>query len=187
MHVKKFFMALVALSLVLGAAAMPLAPARAAATCTQFHTVVRGETLFSIGVAFGVNWPQLAKINNLANPGKIFAGQKLCVSTTNTGTGGATTPTSGVIPTFSITGVVKDKTVTIKTYNFPAHDTFNVTMGAFGTRGVGGTLVQTVNSKKGGSLTFTFNVPAALAGSRRIAIRLESPTSGFFCLQLFLQ
>lgn len=130
MYVKKLFITLVALSLVLGAAALPATTAQAA-TCTQYHTVVRGETLYSIGVAWGVGWPYLAKINGIGNPGKIFAGQSLCVATTTSGSSG--TVPSGSIPTFSITGVVKDKTVSVTTYNFPAHDTFNVLMGAYGT------------------------------------------------------
>jgi hypothetical protein len=40
------------------------------------------------------------------------------------------------IPTFSIQGVVKDTSVTIYTYNFPAHDSFDVLMNFMGTRGI---------------------------------------------------
>jgi hypothetical protein len=98
------------------------------------------------------------------------------------------TPTPGPvfhIPTFSITGVVRDKTVTILTNNFPANDSFTVTMGPYGTKGVGGIVVGTQASGNGGSFTATYNVPASLAGSSRIAIRLQSPTSGFFAYNWF--
>jgi hypothetical protein len=97
----------------------------------------------------------------------------------------APTPVPFVTPTFSITGVAKDATVTIRTANFPANDTFNVTMGAFGTKGVGGISAGTWGSGTGGTQTATFNIPAALAGSQRIAIRLESPTSGYFSYNWF--
>jgi len=91
----------------------------------------------------------------------------------------------GTIPTFSITGVVKDTSVTILTANFPASDTFTVTMGAYGTQGVGGTSVGSVSSGAGGSFSATFNIPAAYAGAYRIAIRLQSPTSGYYSYNWF--
>lgn len=91
----------------------------------------------------------------------------------------------GTIPTFTISAVVKDTTVTIQTSNFPANDTFNVTMGAFGTLGVGGISVGTFNSGAGGSMSATFNIPAGLQGADRIAIRLQSPTTGFFAYNWF--
>lgn len=182
MLLRKFVLVLVALTLVLGVAAFPAASPALAATCTQYHTVRRGETLFSIGLFYGLKWTTLADMNNIAKPRLIFAGQRLCVSTS---TRGSTRPSTGAIPTFSIVSVDRDKTVTIQTANLPARDTFQVTMGAYGTRGVGGTLVETVGSKAGGTRTYTFNIPAALAGSRRIAIRMESPTSGFFAFNWF--
>jgi hypothetical protein len=89
------------------------------------------------------------------------------------------------IPTFSIVSVVTDKTVTIKTNNFPANDTFTVTMGVYGTKGIGGIVVGTTNSGKGGSFVATYNIPSSLAGSSRIAIRLQSPTSGYYAYNWF--
>jgi hypothetical protein len=81
--------------------------------------------------------------------------------------------------------VVKETSVTILTANFPASDTFNVTMGAYGTQGIGGISVGTVNSGAGGSFTATFNIPAALIGSNKIAIRLQSSTSGYYSYNWF--
>ncbi len=95
------------------------------------------------------------------------------------------TPVPFVTPTFSITAVVADTTVSIQTANFPANDTFDVLMNYMGTRGVGGIKVATVNSGAGGAFTQTFNIPAALAGQGRIAIRLQSPTSGYFSYNWF--
>ena len=91
----------------------------------------------------------------------------------------------GTIPTFTITGVAKDSTVTIQTSNFPANDTFNVTMGAFGTLGIGGTSVGSFNSGAGGAMSATFNIPAGLQGSSQIAIRLQSSTSGYYAYNWF--
>jgi lipoprotein NlpD len=170
---RKIVLVLVTLTLVLGVAAFPAASSALAATCTQYYTVKSGDTLSSIGLFYGVSWTYLADINNIAKPGKIYAGQKLCVSTTYQR---HNLYLYGTFPTFSIVSVSRDKTVTIQTANLPAHDTFNVTMGPMGTKGVGGTLVDTVNSKKGGTITYTFNIPSSLVGSKKIAIRMESPT-----------
>jgi hypothetical protein len=90
-----------------------------------------------------------------------------------------------VIPTFSIKSVEADKTVTIQTFNFPANDTFVVTMGKIGTRGVGGIKVDTIDSGSGGSFSLTFKIPDALKGLYQIAIRLESPVSGYFAYNWF--
>lgn len=78
-------------------------------------------------------------------------------------------------PYFYVTAVVQNSTVTINGYNFPPNQSFVVTMGAYGTYGVGGVSVGTTDSGSGGVLTATYNIPASLAGSDRIAIRLESP------------
>lgn len=108
-----------------------------------------------------------------------------------TPTPGGPTPTPGPTstpartPTFTIVSVVRDQTVTIRTNNFPANDTFNVLMNEMGTRGVGGTQVGTYNSGNGDPQTVTFNIPDSVKGDQQIAIRLESPTSGFFSYNWF--
>jgi hypothetical protein len=95
-------------------------------------------------------------------------------------------PKYWVIPTFSIVSVVPDKSVTIRTYNFPANDSFKVLMGYMGTRGVNGTRVKKISSGSGGSFTATFDIPSGLIGQYQIAIRLQSTTgSGYFAYNWF--
>jgi hypothetical protein len=90
------------------------------------------------------------------------------------------------IPTISIVSVVTDKTVTIKTHNFPAHDHFTVLMNYIGTRGVNGKTVGTISSGSGGSLTDTFTIPSFLKGQYQIAIRVQSTTgSGYYSYNWF--
>lgn len=89
------------------------------------------------------------------------------------------------IPTFSISGVVKDNSVTINTNNFPANYDFKVLMGKMGTKGVGGIHVTTINSGSGGTFTKTFDVPSELAGQSQIAIRLEATSGGFYAFNWF--
>jgi hypothetical protein len=103
----------------------------------------------------------------------------------NNTTGGTGVPIFAGIPSFSIQSVVVDSKVTIKTNNFPAHYDFNVLMGEYGTLGIGGTVVATTNSEDGGRFAVTYNIPAALQGRQRIAIRMESTTGGFFAYNWF--
>ncbi|HUF37991.1 MAG TPA: hypothetical protein VMN57_05665 [Anaerolineales bacterium] len=90
-----------------------------------------------------------------------------------------------VTPTFTIDSVDKDVSVTITTKNFPANDTFTVTMGEMGTKGVGGIVVTSQASGAGGSFTATYAIPDALKGRKLIAIRLQSPTSGYYSYNWF--
>ncbi|MEJ2266327.1 MAG: LysM peptidoglycan-binding domain-containing protein [Anaerolineales bacterium] len=181
-HFKKTALFLMTLVLVLaGLGASP--GSAAAADCDETYTVKKGEYLSLIARRYGVSWQTLAEINNIKSPWVIYPGEKLCISEE----GGTTpTPQPGKIPTFSIVSVEKDKSVTIKTSDFPANDTFEVLMGPFGTRGINGKLVDTLDSAKGGNFTANFRIPASLHGSRQIAIRLESNTrSGYFAYNWF--
>jgi len=106
-------------------------------------------------------------------------------TTTPTPTPGPTTTPFTGIPTFSISSVVTDSTVTIATNNFPANRDFTVRIGKFGTLGVGGVVVATTSSGSGGSFSATYNIPDSLKGLRRIAIRMDSTTGGFFAFNWF--
>jgi hypothetical protein len=98
------------------------------------------------------------------------------------------TPASGGYtgyPSFSISSVVADNKVTIQTNNFPADHDFEVLMGKMWTQGVGGISVTTIDSGSGGTFSKTFNIPAALAGEDRIAIRLQATTDGWYAYNWF--
>jgi hypothetical protein len=99
----------------------------------------------------------------------------------------STTPVPGYsgYPSFSIESVVKDESVTIKTNNLPPNDTFTVTMGKYGSKGIGGTIVASTDSGSGGAQTITYDIPDSLAGAYQIAIRLQSPTSGYYAYNWF--
>ncbi|NMC84150.1 MAG: hypothetical protein GYA58_02570 [Anaerolineaceae bacterium] len=89
------------------------------------------------------------------------------------------------IPTISIASVVRDSTVTVYGYNFPAGQTFNVRMGPYGSYGMGGTVVATLDSGAGGSFSATYSIPASLAGSQQIAVRLETANGFFYAYNWF--
>ena len=106
--------------------------------------------------------------------------------------GGGAWPVQGAVPayvgypSFFIADVVQGTSVTITPYNFPPNDTFTVTMNYYGSYGIGGYVVATVTTDASGNLSqTTFNIPAALATLDRIAIRLQSPTTGYYAYNWF--
>lgn len=160
------------------------APASAAA-CTQFHTVQKGEYLVKIAKIYGVDWKTIAEINNIKSPWTIYPGQVLCISENGTTPPPPAPPGYTGFPTFSILSVVVDEEVTVQAYNLPPNDKFDVRMGPMGTKGIGGVKVDTVSSGSGGAKQFTFDIPASLEGANQIAVRMQSPTSGFFAYNWF--
>lgn len=88
-------------------------------------------------------------------------------------------------PTISIQGVSQGVKVTVQSHNFPAGRTFQVRMGLLGTQGKNGILLGTVESGAGGSLRWTFQIPAALQPEAAIAIRMDSTTGGFYSYNWF--
>jgi hypothetical protein len=98
----------------------------------------------------------------------------------------AAAPAEKVIPTFSIANVVPNSSVTIRTYNLPASDVFEVLMGYQGTEAIGGIRVATFSTGSGGTLNLTFTIPASLRGLDQIAIRLQSVSgSGYYAFNWF--
>ena len=94
-------------------------------------------------------------------------------------------PVQAAIPTTAIIRVVQDEYVLLRTYNFPANDTFLVRMGERNTQGIGGILVDKITSGKGGSFLAKFYIPEELKGMDVISIRLESAYSPYYSYNWF--
>jgi hypothetical protein len=89
-------------------------------------------------------------------------------------------------PTFAISAVQRNDSVTIWPDNFPPNDTFKVRMNWMHTQGIAGSVVQTVTTDSDGELSdTTYDIPDFLKGSYQIAIRLESPDSGYYAYNWF--
>ncbi len=87
-------------------------------------------------------------------------------------------------PTMDIVSVVKDKRVNVALKNIPAGEILTIRMGAFGTAGINGIVVTKISSGKGGDFNATYMIPAALAGSGKVSIRVET-TSGYYAYNWF--
>ena len=89
-------------------------------------------------------------------------------------------------PTISIVSVVQGASVTVKGNNFPPNDTFWVRMNLMGTKGVSGTIVETVTTDASGKLSdSTYAIPSALKNEYKVAIRLISPVTGYYAYNWF--
>ena len=72
--------AIVALLLALGLAACGTSTTRATQRGTGiYHEVNRGENLFRIGKAYGFDYRELARVNDIADPSRIEVGQKIFI------------------------------------------------------------------------------------------------------------
>ncbi|MEJ2486200.1 MAG: hypothetical protein P8Y68_10745 [Anaerolineales bacterium] len=95
------------------------------------------------------------------------------------------TLSAGTHPNTQITGVSKDSTVTVTGTNFTRNDTYTVRMGAIGTQGVGGIVVDTYSTGSSRTFTATFSIPASLHGLTQIAIRFESNNTPYYAYDWF--
>ena len=74
----------------------PGAPEAAPAAPATVHTVQRGESLWAIAQRYGATVGAISSHNGIANPGRIFAGQRLTIP--GTGSAAAPAPTAASMP-----------------------------------------------------------------------------------------
>jgi uncharacterized protein YraI len=138
-----------------------------------------GQTARVTGVSADGKWWRVICPDGTTGECYVTANRTLTEPATAPANGG-----TGRAPTISVTGVVRDQTVTVRTADFPAGEKFNVRMGKIGTQAVNGVLVTTTDSGQGGAFSVTYAIPADLRGQKQIAIRLESG-SGYFSYNWF--
>lgn len=68
--------------------------------CIAYHTVQSSERLFRIAQQYGVDWRKIARVNNIADPSLIYAGQVLCIPAVSASTA-VPLPTTIAPPTTS--------------------------------------------------------------------------------------
>ena len=89
------------------------------------------------------------------------------------------------IPTITIVAVKRDNKVTFRTHNYPAGYKFTIYMGPSGSKGKRGYHAGSFHSTYAGSFTVTAKIPSQLHGLKKIAIRTESTSGGFYSYNWF--
>ena len=189
---KRFVPLFLALSLL----AMMVVPAFAEETqqtCSAQYTVQRGDTLFLIGIKYGVDWRNIFYANGITNVLTLPVGKVLCIpagtatapvaTSTPIATTTVTATPSAKIPIITITSVVPGQSVTINATNFPPNREFEVLMGPIGTRAENGISVAMINTGSG-AFTATYTISDSLKNAKQVAIRLEGEF-GFYSYNWF--
>src|SRR3990172_1937525 len=136
------------------------AAAETAATCKQWHTVQRGEYLSAIARMYRTDWRTLAELNNLKDPNKIYPGQKLCVSTTGSGT--VVVPgNSGSVRVYAYR-VKEDMSVTLRGKNFTTSTRYTIYLSKYGADFSKAILVGHVSTDRSGAFETTLAIPSKL-------------------------
>lgn len=179
---------LIAFTLVFGS----YTPARAAApqggtnTCDTWYLVQWGDTLYKIGLKFGVYWPTIAANNGIGYPYWVYAGQYLCI----TGPGyyyPAPSYPDYYYPNYpyydgigvTVTKNIEDKNVSIQTSWLPRYDVLDVLVGKCQDYGASGKWVgQIVTGAVEGIYTGRYKIPTAYHGMSCLAVRVVSEVSG---------
>ncbi|MEJ2597136.1 MAG: LysM domain-containing protein [Anaerolineales bacterium] len=177
---RKISLVLMALMVMSGLVAATFQPAAAAiepaATCEQWHTVVRGEYLVQIARQYNTDWSTLAEINGLTNPSLIYYGQKLCVSAPAGSGSVAPLVTSGSSTVVRVvaSSVKEDKEVTLSASKLLANTRYSVYLGKYATYPSEAVLVGWVYSDARGAFYRTFNIPGRLADVSKIYISVSN-------------
>jgi LysM repeat protein len=186
--VRKVSIILFSLAIMFGLVAASFIPAAAAvdtaSTCKQWHTVKRGEYLSMIARMYDTDWRTLAEINDLTNPSRIYPGQKLCVSVSDSGSSThvvTPAPSSGV--RVSASSVEEDQYVTLQGKKLVANSRYTVYLSKYGTYPTGAIFMGSVLTDKYGAFTKTYRLPSKLVDVAKIAINLSNgrdATSNWF-------
>jgi hypothetical protein len=176
--INKSTMILATLAIMFTFIAASVQPASAAASCTQWHTVQRGEYLVQIARLYSTSWRTLAEINDLDDPSRIYPGQKLCVSYTgsSTSTEPITQPSTNGIRVYA-TSVVEDESVTLRGISLTAGSRYAVYMSRYTNRKHAPVYVGSVLTDKNGAFTTTFLIPNELVDVAKIAVRINNGSS----------
>ncbi len=176
--INKSTMILAALAIMFTFVAASVQPGSAAASCTQWHTVQRGEYLVQIARLYSTSWRTLAEINDLDDPSRIYPGQILCVSYTgsNTSTEPITQPSTSGIRVYA-TSVVEDELVTLRGISLTASSRYAVYMSRYTNRKHAPVYVGSVLTDKNGAFTTTFLIPNELVDVAKIAVRINNGSS----------
>jgi LysM repeat protein len=167
-------------------------PPAQAATCSQNHTVVAGDTLSALSVTYNVSIAEIAAANNLTEPYTLFLGQELCIpgaaqtasstpsataspSTTATTTETANT-TSSKDPGMTVS--IEGNLLTIVTTNLTTTSSYYVKVAPYYVRSTPKWVkIGFLRTKKEGAVSKTFKLPKDVRGANSIQVCLKNATS----------
>jgi hypothetical protein len=144
--------------------------------CYKYYVVQNGDSLRKISHRYQIPVSTLADRNEIPAPWLIFPGQKICI---------VRGPARPYGQAMRIMATVRDTSVTIRVFNFTPNIQATVIMGAYGSKGVGGTVAATIQTGKSGTWQGVYTIPAGLKGANQIDVRVQGATAAQFIYRSF--
>jgi hypothetical protein len=188
-QIRKTTLYLVALAITIRLMSFKAQPVSAAVAspekCTRWHTVKSGEHLSRIAEQYDTNWYSIAQLNQLTNPSLIFAGNQLCIFSSDFSSNPPTfTPTSTTSGNLAASSVKEDQSVTLQGKNLAADTRYEIFLGKFKTDPAIRFSVGSVLTDKNGVFQKTVTIPKKLYDVLKIRASITSPrgttTSNWF-------
>lgn len=210
---RRLALAIALVFVVLLAAAGPMQAAKAQSACVSTYVVQPGDNLFRIGLKFGVAWPTLQAVNNLANANVIYVGQSLCIPApgvvlTPTPTPIGPTPTPTKVPPTAVppTGIVlpapgvfpsiklstyyaaPGQTITITGVNFPTNEPADILVAPLYAM-LPYVPVASTTTTNTGTVNTQFIIPTVVNGQPltgyAISVMVKGKVTGYFGYNFF--
>lgn len=123
--------------LVFNLLAVAFTPVQASSSCSQYYYVQYGDTLYKIGVRFGLPWTEIAAANGIGWPYTIYYGTQICIPSGGSATydynnyyyNGYTYYPTGDYFYARVVDVTSNKDFTLEVYNLPKKENFEVSIG----------------------------------------------------------
>ena len=168
---KRFTYRILLAALLIGMVGLkPHNAAASASTCIQYYTVQRGDILVQIASRFNVSWRYLMEINNLSDPSRIYAGQKLCVDDSYQ----PDLPDAGESGRVYAVHVVEDSYVDLQGRYLPVNTRFEVIFARMSASTAKSMRVATASSDRSGNLYVTVDIPSQFVDMAQISVQLRN-------------
>lgn len=176
-HGWKLIMAVI---LVINLFSVAAVPVQASSSCNSRYTVQYGDTLYKIGVWYGLPWTEIAEANGIGWPYTIYYGTSICIPY-----GGSDYnndydydydygyySSSGDVKA-SVIDVNTNKNFTLKAYDVPKKENFEVSVGKcnYASPTVVGEISTGSSSE---TLTDTFKIPGKFKNVSCLIVYLDS-------------
>jgi hypothetical protein len=147
-----------------------------AGTCADYYLVQYGDTLYKIGLHYGMVWTNIADANGIGWPYTIYYGTQLCIP--EGGSGNYDYDYNGYIPAGDyiyarVLEVSPNKEFTLKAYNLPKKEHFDVSVGKCD-YSAATTVGEILTDGEPGNYTDTYKIPKKFKNVSCLVAYLDS-------------
>jgi LysM repeat protein len=183
---RRVWQLIIALILVMNlfSVAAPVQASNSNSSCSQYYLIQYGDTLYKIGVRFGISWPDIASANGIGYPYTIYYGTYICIPTGGSSYNyyGNTTSSGGI--GLYVSNVKINNKFKLTATNLPKHEDFHVNVGKcdYSTpKNVG----EIVTDGDSGTFADTFAIPSKYEGVSCLVVYLDSQKTTRFASTTF--